>query len=51
MTPMRTKPDVIIPDVESNVFAFNSEYRAVAMYSEPEGQVIPKQLKQLPIVQ
>ena len=33
LAPMRTHPDVIIYDMESEVITFNSEYRAVAMYS------------------
>jgi hypothetical protein len=39
---MRTKPDVIIHDTESQVVINIYDYRAAAMYSEPEVQVFPK---------
>jgi len=48
---MRTNPDVIIQDTETLVVTNISEYRAVAMYSEPEVQVFPKLMKQLTTVQ
>ena len=35
LTTMRNKPDVIIHGMESLVVVNISEYRAVAMYSEP----------------
>jgi hypothetical protein len=44
---MRTKPNVIIHDMESQVVINISEHRDSAMYSEPEVQVFPKLLKHL----
>jgi hypothetical protein len=49
-TGKRTKPDFLIYDAEENAVINTSEYRAAAMYSEPEVQVFPKQLKQLKTV-
>jgi hypothetical protein len=44
---VRTKPDIIIHGMESHLAINISEYRAAAMYSEPEVLVFPKQLKKL----
>jgi hypothetical protein len=44
---MRTKPDINIHDMESQVVINISEYRAAAMYSDTDVQVFPKQLKQM----
>jgi len=48
---MRTKPDVMIQDTDSQVVTNISEYRAAAIYSEHEVQIFPKQLKQLTTLQ
>ena len=49
-TTVRTKPDIASQNKDSQVVKNISEYRAVAMYSEPEVQVFPKKLKQLTTV-
>jgi hypothetical protein len=50
-TSIRTKPDVIIHDMELQTCINISEYRAFAMCSLPEVQVFPKKLKQLATIQ
>jgi hypothetical protein len=50
-TSVRTKPDIIIHDMELQTFINISEYRAVAMCSLPEVEVFPKKLKQLATIQ
>jgi hypothetical protein len=51
LTSVRTKIDVLINGMESQIFINISQYRAVAMYSETEVQVFLKELKQLTTVQ
>jgi hypothetical protein len=41
-TTVRTKPDVLIHDMVSQIFINISQYLAVAMYSETEMQVFLK---------
>jgi hypothetical protein len=48
---MILKPDVIIHDMKSQAVINISGYRAAAMYSEPDVQMFPKQLKQLTKIQ
>jgi hypothetical protein len=50
-TVMRTKPDVTINYMESQIFINIHQYRAAAMYSETEVRVFPELLKQLTTVQ
>jgi len=42
LTAMRTKPEFIINDMESQLGLNISEYRSVAMYSVPEVEGFPK---------
>jgi hypothetical protein len=42
---IRTKPNVTFHDMESQAVTNISEYRAAAMYSDTELQVLTKQLK------
>jgi len=51
LTAVRKKLNVIIHDMEWQMFINISEYRAAAMYNEPEVLIFPKQLKQLTTVQ
>ena len=48
---MRTKPDINIHDMESQVVINISEYRAAAMYSETVVRVFQELLKQLTKIQ